>query len=98
MNCPNNYADLIMTEDLFSFNLIKDNNITYPITEFSVYLPDRFDFYIPQVLVYKGYSLRMTLCNQTLTQQDIPTTPLIGNLIFVRLVRLLCVYLLSSLL
>ena len=76
--CPNNYEDLILTEDLFSFNLIKDNNTMYPITEYSLYLPDRFDFYIPPEMQSNEHSLRISLCNQDLT--DIPIILKIGKL------------------
>ena len=74
MNCSNNYADLILTD--LNFNLIKDNSIAYNITEYSLYLPDRFDFYIPPEMQSSKYSLRISLCDQThtLTDQDIPIT------------------------
>ena len=79
-SCVNNYQDLILTEDNFSFHLIKNSNTVYNITEFSLDLPQRFDFYVPPEMQSNEYSLRIGLCDQTLTDEDIPITILTSKL------------------
>ena len=79
-SCVNNYQDLILTEDHFSLNLTNNGSIVYTISEYSLYLPERFDFYIPPEMRSDEYSLRIGLCDQTLTDQDIPITILTSKL------------------
>ena len=91
-SCVDNYEDFILTENIFSLYLTKNNSIIYNISEFSLYLPQRFDFYIPPEMRSDEYSLRIGLCDQTLTDQDIPIIILTSNLY----VGTKCIYLIET--
>ena len=74
MDCLDNYEGDIFTQSMFAFSVIRDHAVIYNISEFSLYLPERFDFYIPNNydLSTNDYSIRISFCNKNLTDQDVP--------------------------
>ena len=83
-NCSINYQ-IYFPKYLFSFHIIDTltSNTVFNISEsnFFLNLPQKFHLFIPFDLSMGRHALRISFCDQNLTDQDIPIKFVIGELL-----------------